>query len=254
MTIEDLDLLFVSENGFSKFLPMITENSYLKIEYYVNHFSQQYKTYYIDGVSGNYTIEKLILSGEYFNREVGKVSFLVTDVKIHYINCVLGLECEIGDIVTLIVTLIVYAVFNREAISHFKVQFPNNFPKEYSEVVCSDEKYHELIQTNIEQRCKKSPHTRNKKVTNYIVDVVNYSIRIPIDVKIITYTASLPTIPTIKLIGNDFKLFAFGEDKGKISEYVDESVIATLKSYGKTYTPAIKNKTVYRRMKKFYGE
>jgi hypothetical protein len=27
-----------------------------------------------------------------------------------------------------------------------------------------------------------------------------------------------------------------------------------LKSYGKTYTPAIKNKTVYRSMKKFYGE
>lgn len=250
MTIADLDSLFVSETGFSEFLPMITENSYLKIECSVNHLTKLCNTYYIDGVSGNYTIEKFGLSAEYFNNEVGKVSFLITDETLHYINRVLELECEIGDIVT----LKVLSVFNREAISHFKVQFPNNFPREYLEVVCSDEKYSNLIQTSIENCCKKSKHTENKKATNYTVHIVYQSMRISVDVKLITYTQSLPTIPTLKFVGSDFHFYVCGEDKGKISEYVDCSVIATMKSLGMKYKMSIRNKMVLRRMTKYYGE
>lgn len=250
MTIVDLDRLFVLKNGFSKFLPMITENSCLKIEYSVNHFSNQYKSYYIDGVVGNYTFETFILPKGYFNKEITSLSFMITAEKLYYINNLLGIQGAVGDVVT----LKVYFVFNKEAISFFSVQFPNSFPKEYSEVVCSDETYSWLVESSIVARYKKSKHTKNKKETNHILDVVYYNVRFSVDVKIITYTESLPSILTIKSVGNDFRLYAYGEDKGKLSEYVDVSVLTTMKSLGLKYKLSIKNPAVLRRMKKYYGE
>lgn len=250
MTIKDLDSFFVLKNGVSKFLPMITENSCLKIEYTVNNLANRYKSFYINCIDGDYTFETVILPNGYFNTEIANVSFMITAEKLNHINDILGIQGVDGDVVT----LKVFFVFNKEAISLFSVQFPNNFPKEYSEVVCSDEKYSLLIESIIAKYYKKSNNTENKKVINRTVDVVYYNIRIPIDVKIITYTQSLPSILTIKLVGNDFRLYAYGKDKGKISEYVDDFIVATLKAYGKTYIPSIKNKTVCRRMKKYYGE
>lgn len=50
MTIQELDLLFVSENGFSKFLPMITENSYLKVTADFKGSPQFTNNYYVNSV------------------------------------------------------------------------------------------------------------------------------------------------------------------------------------------------------------
>jgi hypothetical protein len=257
MTIEDLDSLFVSENGFSKFLPMITENSCLRITSIFTGSSYHSISLYCDVNTKNTNGSLLnkfqnVSTAGFVNQKLTMLSFMVTDENIERIISLYNIVKPKSIIVGDVVVVEIFLVFNQHILKQFQVKFPNNFVKKYYSVQSSLDTYQSIILDVFESNCQKIISGTNLKKTlvNFEISFCDWKMELPVTVSV--YVNELPISPTIKFFNGDFHFFVNRESKGNLTNFVDITTLQTMKSLGLKTTPKFRKQSVQRRMTKYY--
>jgi len=259
MTIEELDSLFVLKNGFSKFLPMITENSCLRV---TSTFTGSYRhtvnlycdvnTKNTDGALLN-KFQNVSTAG-FVNQKLTMLSFMVTDENIEklilWYNVAKLKNITVGDVVV----VEIFLVFNQHILKQFQVKFPNTFVNKYYSVVSTLDIYQSFISDVFEANCKRVVSGTNLKKTLVKLEIsfCDWQMELPVTVSV--YANQLPIHPTIKFFNGDFHFFVNGESKGNLTSFVDDVTLQTMKYIKLDYKPKFRKQTVAKRMKKYYGE
>jgi hypothetical protein len=255
MTITDLDSLFVLENGFSKFLPMITENSHIRVSTDFTGSSKFTKNHYVNSVDDEMIVTSISYpAAGHSNQKVTMLSFMITDKNIQDIISAFDIKktqtISIGDVAV----LEVYLIFKPELLKNFQVKFPNNFVKKYYSVVSTLDKYQTLISDVFEANCQKQQSGTNtkKSLVNLEISFCDWKMELPVTVSV--YVSQLPTHPTIKFYNGNFHFYVGGITLGNLTCGVDDATLQTMKALGLKNTPKFRKQSVANRMKKYYGE
>lgn len=253
MTIEDLDSLFVSENGFSKFLPMITENSHLRVSTDFKGTTKFTKNHYVNSVDGEIIVTSISYpTAGHSNQKVTMLSFMVTEKNIQTITSAFDIRkpnmISIGDVAV----LEVYLIFKPELLKDFQVTFPNNFTKKFTSVVSSLDKYQKLIDVSFNSECKhiKTGRTLKESLVKVDISFCDWKMELPVTVKV--YEHELSKLPTIRFHTGNFHFYVDGISIGNLTCGVDDSTLQTMKSLGLKNTPKFRKQSVQRRMMKYY--
>lgn len=259
MTIEDLDSFFVSENGFSKFLPMITENSCLRITSIFTGSSYHSVSLYCDvnvkNTDGAFLNKfQNVSTAGFVNQKLTMLSFMVTEENIEKIISLYNIVKPKSIIVGDVVVVEIFLVFNQHILKQFQVKFPNNFVKKYYSVQSSLDTYQSFISDVFEANCKRVLSGTNLKKTLVKLEIsfCDWQMELPVTVSV--YANQQPIHPTIKFFNGDFHFFVNGESKGNLTSFVDDATLQTMKYMKLDCKPKFRKQSVAKRMKKYYGE
>jgi hypothetical protein len=256
--IEKLDSLFVSKNWFSKFLPMITENSHLQVSMSISGIQDDSREIYIDGIPGKYVVSNSNLMSQFeqfYNEKIAEVELLVTEVNLPTLREIFGDNYYLclGDVVCICVELI----FSKEVMKEFVVTFPNHFEKKYTSVVSLNDKYQNLISTTFKKECEYMPVSSGSKKTTVVAMIHFEQLHLQVPVIVTTFNKKAYTSSNLR-ISFDTKTAMYnfvGKDSKVITMVgIDESVVAELKLSRLPIKGSFKKQSVYKRMKKYYGE